>query len=180
MALIDITYFIGERHIANVSSPSVAENIIDMIAIYEPELLEALLGIDLYADLLEGLEQDPIEARWTDLVDGTVFIYRGQKVRWIGLRNAQKRSPLADFVYFKYKADNVEHTVGAGNMQSNAENGTIVSPMGKMVPAWNSMSASLNTLFCFIESRGLDYSSWTRPRSSFVKSLLNPVNSFNI
>jgi hypothetical protein len=85
MALIDRTYFIGELNLAGTERAPVQEVLDWFIAKYEPELLERLLGYDLYAAFKTGLTQSTIEQRWTDLLEGTTYTWGSRTKRWRGL-----------------------------------------------------------------------------------------------
>lgn len=50
-----------------------------------------------------------------------------------------KKSPIANYVYFKYQADNVTFTTGSGEKKSTTPITVNVSPRVKMVRAWNEM-----------------------------------------
>ena len=88
MALIDRSYFIGELNLAGINrndDGSPGPTLDWFIAKYEPELLERILGYDMYAAFKEGLTQSTIEQRWTDLLEGTTYTWGSRTKRWRGL-----------------------------------------------------------------------------------------------
>lgn len=83
MAFIDKSYFIGELNLPRTSNALVEERLTHFIEKYETDLLEKILGFELYAAFIAGVQEDTIEQRWTDLLFGTT--YCDGKHRWKGL-----------------------------------------------------------------------------------------------
>lgn len=85
MALIDRSYFIGELNLSGTDRAPIQQVVDWFIAKYEPELLERILGVDMYAAFKQGLTQSTIEQRWTDLLEGTTYTWGSRTKRWRGL-----------------------------------------------------------------------------------------------
>jgi len=94
MSLIDSSYFVtGEYEIANIvgAAEVVTTNVAKLttfITKYEPEYIQALLGITLYDEFIAGLAVTPTpEAKWTDLKNKTNskldFILKGYDRKYL-------------------------------------------------------------------------------------------------
>lgn len=71
--LIDKSYFYGPLALAQLSQ---ADNLILLnryIQLYEPKILKAVLGYELYKALQAGLLVDPVASRWTNLLYGAEY-----------------------------------------------------------------------------------------------------------
>lgn len=107
MSLITPSYFIGPLTIAQLGQPSVNNDLITQINLYEPELLIAALGYELYDDFSSGLAASVIDQKWIDLRDGIVFnlttnfpgwfpsyfynfwrMNQTRKVKWVGFSSS--------------------------------------------------------------------------------------------
>ena len=149
--LIDSTYFIGEISLpAQVLTGTLAD-INPFIVKYEREALIDLVGYTLYKQLKVGIEAgspDYGEVKWKRLITGYEYSidYLGDThlVKWNGLINSELISLLAYYIYYQYVKYHATHTSGLGELLTNAENASKISPSQKMVNAWNR----------FIELRG--------------------------
>jgi hypothetical protein len=136
--------FIGEVRIANTSQEDVAADLNHFIQKYEPIFLTELLGETLYADLSAGLGEVPIPEKWT------------------GLKNKIKLS-IVNYIYWYYITDQHIQTVGVGQAVSKAGNATIVSPVTKLVRAWNEMQQNNIAAIKFINANTEDYGDYYKP-----------------
>ena len=103
MSLINSTYFVGPLSVAQLGQVSVQNDLQLCIDRNETDFLQAVLGIELYSDMISGLSQSIIDQRWLNLLSGTTFqsttnfpgylpmwIYRNwymnttRQVRWVG------------------------------------------------------------------------------------------------
>jgi hypothetical protein len=137
--VIDKTYFIRELNIAQLSDVAVAESLDLFIAKYEPIFLKRLFGPVLGAEILIGsLEEQPspiIEF----LLDGGLFEQDGNIYTWDGLRNANKISPIANFVFFHFVNDRITQQSGIGEVKPLGQNSEVVSADERLVMVWNEM-----------------------------------------
>lgn len=87
MALIDRSYFAGgELNLPGLNRIEIQENIDLLILKREPELLTYLFGIKMYNDFIQGLGEDPIAQKWTDLLQGVTYeVSPGCFKKWRGL-----------------------------------------------------------------------------------------------
>jgi hypothetical protein len=101
VSLIDKTYFVGELDIPNWSNANVAARLQLFIDKYEARFLKQLLGNDLYTDFIAGIQEDPMDELWSNLLYGAGL--------WSGL--VQMDSSLAASVL---AAGNTAVVVGRG------------------------------------------------------------------
>lgn len=142
MRFTDITYYRGEILIpfANKDTTSFEETYID---VFEEDLLVCVLGRKLYNEFIAGLSvADPlvIDPIWIAIRDGKEYniMHDGlpMTVKWEGLKNTKKVSPLSYFVYTQYIKDNYKQMTGLGNSVATKENAESVSISEKAVNAY--------------------------------------------
>lgn len=87
MPLIDRSYFAGgELNLPGLNRIEIQENIDMLIMKREPELLTMLFGIKMYQDFIQGLGEDPILQKWTDLLEGVTYEESPNRFKkWRGL-----------------------------------------------------------------------------------------------
>ena len=138
MAYTDYTYYVNEINVpANAMGTDSFESVIDR---YEPEILQYLLGYQLY----ELLKASPTDARFVALIEGDEFSfnYAGTTIntKWEGLKNSKKISLLSYYVYYSYRNQNETFFSGIGQVQSLGENSTKVDARPKLIDIWNKMT----------------------------------------
>jgi hypothetical protein len=136
MAIINVTFFKSEIALPQLSSPAVQENVNRYINTYEPAFLNEVLGYEFATAFVDGLAEDPVLQKWTDLKDGALFIEpsTNQQTKWPGISNS-----IAYYVYYHLRKDDSVTTTSAGDSVSRAENASMVSSARKMTIAWNQM-----------------------------------------
>ena len=142
MAFIDNTYFVGEIAVPNQTGTiSNATAIIQAIGQYEKEILISLLGYKLYSLLIADLDAEglPQTQPFIDLVDGAEFEINGILLKWNGLKNSDKQSLIAYYTYYKMIERETVHNSGIGAILAKGEKGNRVSPVNKMINAWDRM-----------------------------------------
>ncbi len=163
MNLIDKTYFVGKFSIAQVEQKAVNDKLKDLIATYQPQLLKACLGYELYAAFMEGLDvgsDETVDQRWLDLKNGKVFTTTyGKTEEWIGFTNSNKLqfSPLVSYVYYQWLCDLNTQVAGINTVQSKAENAVIASPAQRMTEAYNQMVLDVRILWEFLNANESTY-----------------------
>jgi hypothetical protein len=86
MSLIDRTYFVGELNIPNASQAAIGSEIDLFIEQYEDQLLNEVLGYSLNKAFKAGMQEVPVDQKWTDLIEGIEYTDINSKVRfWKGL-----------------------------------------------------------------------------------------------
>lgn len=163
--LIDRSYFIGPLTIAQVEHKAVNDNLTVFINRHEPAVLQAALGYDLYSSFTDGLDVgsgEDIEQLWIDLRDGKSFTNTSNQPRvWNGFaNNTTKLSAHAGFIYWEYFDDLASQVSGVGMTQTDAENAKVVSPMPKMIKAWNSSLKQIEVLWEFLEANKETYTDY--------------------
>ena len=135
--LIDSTYFKGDILLTNKTD--LATDISEAIARYEKEILISLLGYKLYKLMVASPTVEPYKS----LIEGAEFelTFDGitQLQKWNGLKNSDKESLIAFYTYYKYQERNFVKPSAIGAVKPKAENAETVSPVWKMVNAWNEM-----------------------------------------
>lgn len=135
--LIDSTYFKGDILLTNKTD--LASDISEAIARYEKEILVSLLGYKLYKNIIATPTIEPYKS----LIEGAEFelTFDGitQLQKWNGFKNSDKISLIAYFVYYKYQERNFTKPSGIGVIKPKAEAAETVTPVWKMVEAWNNM-----------------------------------------
>lgn len=139
MNLIDTTYFVGEINLPSKTQNNVSYN--QAIKQYEPEILDLLLGYELRKKLYADLDGDgkPQADRFKALVNGAEFTINDQLKKWSGLLNTNKESLISYYAFYKITERTTTHITSVGNRSVNAEATQIVSPIDKMLNAWDKM-----------------------------------------
>lgn len=151
------TYYRGEIYIPQ-AKPSIADTILDddftlILDKYEEDCLIKCLGFSLYKELTDNLDlkkatliKDGADAKWGKLVNGDSYTKSGQTATsvWRGMRfkspltsSTYNRSFLANYVYWYYEKSRYITTTGVGTVKEEAKNGLMVTPLQKVVDAWN-------------------------------------------
>ncbi len=85
MNIIDYTFFHGEINLPQAGNADGQAKLAGFIAQHEPELLQDILGYDLWEAFTTGIAQSTIEQKWLDLLSGKVFTNAaGIKKKWPG------------------------------------------------------------------------------------------------
>lgn len=157
-SLIDETYFVNDITIPNPASTDVANKITGAITKYEKEILIKLLGYPLYKLLIANPTVEPYKS----LIEGADFSFElnGRTINehWNGLTNTDLVSLISYFVYYNIINNTTSKTVGIGEILSMSENGERISPISKMVNAWNNMV----DLYGLIEPEVVRYSGFNK------------------
>lgn len=146
-----------------MTTSAITGDVNNYISYYETEYLIKVLGKEVYeqfSEYLQSEEKEPVKL-WDDL-----------KSMLVGTMGGMKISPIANYIYFFY-ARNHQCDVTVNGVKKDSDVGDLVSPMGKMVSAWNSMVIMNADLYKWLDTQHIE--GWT-----FDKSLLKPVNTFNL
>lgn len=143
MSFIDSTYLNGE-----IAYPNLTDNATMLTAAitqYEKEILISALGYKLYSLLIADCTNFvPATQKYKDLVNGVEFEHEsitGETItlKWEGLKNTQKQSLIAYYVYCKLLERESIHLSDVGTLVLKSEGGERVSPYDKMIMAWDRM-----------------------------------------
>lgn len=152
--IIDNTYFRGALLIANaVESPTVSQYINVQITEKQEYFLVDMMGAVLYEKFDQWQTAGSALGLWYDLMNGKTFSTSdGMPVKWIGLKNAKKISPLANFIYYELQNDSITKTVSGGEAKPKLENAQSGSAELKMVHAWNCLVDMLGPYVLFMDT----------------------------
>ncbi len=135
--LIDSTYFKGEILLTNKTA--LADYITEAITRYEKEILISLLGYKTYKAMIAAPETEPYKS----LIEGAEFelTFDGitQLQKWEGLKNTDKESLIAYYVYYKYQERTFTRSSGVNVVRPKAEAAETTTSLWKMINAWNRM-----------------------------------------
>lgn len=178
--LINSSFFVANRTIAQLSENSVRTNLELFIKRFQYDYLTRVMGLTLYKLFEAEYVGENKPQKWVDLVNGVEFTYRGALCVWPGLANQTfKTSPIADYVYYYYQRDKVTAVVGSGTMVPNVENGEVVVNRGRMVDAFNAAVKGAQLLEMYLLSRPTDYPEYPGV-SDANKYHFTPVNLLNL
>lgn len=140
--LIDTTYFIGDIEIPNVSQTEIKADVNNSIVNYEKEVLIALLGYNLYKDLLAAILAPVSGDKWDKLINGEEFTFTVNGVtktrKWEGLKGLNKKSVIAYYIFYLHQQKRQTYSAGVGGEVSAAtENSVKVDYTTRMVRIWN-------------------------------------------
>jgi len=148
MSLIDYTYFVRDINVPVLATDSSDNNytkLNDSISRYENDVLKSLLGYALWKEFTDAVtaatEESPLAQKWVDLRDGKELSFEvfGQSVstKWNGLKNTDKVSLLAYYVYYQHRLYGQTSYTGLGETKAKGENSVVADGSFKIVSAWN-------------------------------------------
>ncbi len=153
----------------------VINNFNQFIEDQEAEILKQLLGIKLYDEFIEGLEEDYPEQKWLDLRDGARYEIGANTYEWKGL--VTRTGAIVPYIYSMWLGVKWKSVSNIGVSVGKAENADMVSPateISRGSAAFLGMIGSKkfckkeNTLYGFLTTNLTDYSSllWTDYRTA--------------
>jgi hypothetical protein len=137
-------------------------------------VLEKVLGYELYQLLKASPEVD----RFKKIIDGAEFTNINGKLRkWVGLKNSDKRSPIAFLSYYWYQRQNATQSTGIGDVLAMPENSTNKPSIQKLVQAYNngvelignSREVNSGSLYNFMTCSNL-YPEWDFDEIKYINS----------
>ena len=179
-SLINSSFFIRDINLVNTTKPEVLERITSFIRKYEPECLQKILGYPLYKLFLTESS-----ARMTDLLYGADYIDElGNLEKWQGLVHDTDISLIADYIYYFIQEADAKKTTGVSTAAMKTAAAESVSPMDKMINAWNFFSSETKSMISFLWmqkniSNERVYPEFTAHQYLKTKNLSRPINSFN-
>lgn len=172
--IIDTSYFVGDIVIPNLNQPAIRTSLERVINETEKDVLESVLGYELYKKLLAT----PNESRIVSIIEGVEFTNtKGKIKKWTGLKNADKKSPLALFSYYWYQRQNVTQTTSVGEVLAMPENSANKPSIHKLVTAWNkavelignSKEPNIGSLYNYMYCSGL-YPEWDFQEVKYINA----------
>ena len=138
----------------------------------EEDILKATLGLTLYNEFIEGLEEDYPAQKWLDLRDGATYQIEGDTAlyEWKGLKT--RKGAMVPYIYALWCLKDYKQASSSGiTTLPKVENSEVLGPM-QAVRAYNDCVQMLgwqkwskNTLYGFLTANATDYESlvWTSP-----------------
>lgn len=159
--ILDNSYFKAEIFIPNLvgSSPvnQARSTELEYFAeMYEKDYLELMFGETMAAAIIAAPESY-----------SALMVY---------LLTQTKGSPLANYVYYHFRANELTLTTGAGESTLNTENATNKSATYKLVKAWNNMVDMSQKAFDYVAENSGDYADY----DSEVSFPFEKINTFGI
>lgn len=161
--IIDATYFVGEINIAQLGQPEVLELVNRFIKKYEKRFMKEYFGATL-AKKINDENTTPGDPLMEAILTGADFEYKGEPVEWVGLKNTDKVSPIANYVFYFFAEDQLTSQSQVGEVYNKAENAELVSPDSRLAYIWNDMIEMLEPLELLLkdgnysERRGKNFS----------------------
>lgn len=150
-------YFQNNIAVPNLGTGSIHRTAFqETIDQYVKEYLETILGYRLASRLMSIMDSyDPLSPSSTDvmyryLVFGTTYVHEtdGRTYKWGGFTThvdddgnilGDKISPIANYVYCRFRQNTATNTMGNSEVTSVHEHSVTSTPYYKVVQAWNEM-----------------------------------------
>lgn len=161
--ITQLSDFVGEIVIANATTPTgagqtgsgVGTNLTWFINQYEPEFLNELFGTSFAALFVAGIAADPVDARWTAILNIPGF-----------------KLAIDRYIYYWYMRDQAEQTVGIGVGRPKSTNMVNVSGKDKVVKAWYKMYRVCWQVLRFLQCNATTYPEYCLPRWYYPFSVI--------
>lgn len=196
--IIDTSYFDGPLILPALSDAGSRAALEGMIDFYQSHYLIGVLGYTLGNLFIQALQLESTSApggftggfdsgfengntavdraRFSFIRDGITYPYEGSKIRWNGLKNTQKKSPLANFVYYQIKEQEITQSSQSGEVKSKNEAANRASPRYKMIRAYNEMVEENRILFGMVSTLHLPLTAGGPPEMVFPELMPNECN----
>ena len=170
--LIDKRYFTGDLYIPNLTSSGAGvsefvsksnELVLNKLIVkHEKSFLEKVLGKEMASLFLTEIKKTPVEEKWNTL-----------KCHIVDQENLL--SPLANYVYYWYLRNQITETAGVGEVITQTNNAVIVSPVEKMVRAWNEMIDNVHDIVMHVNANKRDFTCFNPDYKSDVFFKINSM-----
>jgi hypothetical protein len=118
------------------------------------------------------------------LTDGKKFLlndtyfFKGIKSSFAPVSGTERRSLIANFVYYWYQRTKASESSGVGESITKTENAARTSPADKMTAAWNEMAVWVKEMILFLRSKEDVYPEFLIQYMN--PQYIRPINSFNL
>jgi hypothetical protein len=161
---IDTSYFYNLLNLPQAGNTEGEQDVENFIDQYESEYLACVLGLSLYRAFVTGTEGSGVPAeRWANLLNGGDFTYKSCLYNWPGFAPsapAQKISPIANYVFFKYVSNKTTDFTLVGEVASTTDNNRNVSPVDRLTEVWNRMVDLNKLLYQYLKANKSVYPEW--------------------
>jgi hypothetical protein len=133
--------FVGQIAIPNLSSDRPDGQLVTtLIERIEPNWLDTFFGVPTAINVQDQLDNSTNDTPYKEIVDGATYVdLNGDTQVWVGLVNAKKFNPIANYIYCEYlKEKEIPLTNISGVKQAN-ENGIRGDLSMKFARVWNEM-----------------------------------------
>lgn len=144
-------------------------------------------GVTKIVSLIDTDDRLHTTTIWDDIIQ-TAAYYKGEK--WYNFYNLASLKPaIICYVYYWFRRDAATSFSGTGEIVSNNENSTVVSPIAKMVDRWNEMVKNNYVVVKFINDNTTDYGAYYSPewftwrydwQCRFIPDIFKVQNTLNI
>lgn len=141
---------------------------------YQKELLEMLLGFNLYSYLDENYDSETAD-KWKDLIDGVdeYFTYATYRKKYTGVKKM-----IAYYVYFKWVTTETTSQTNEGETKDLSVNGESVINIDKIINAFNRMVDLYNDAQNYIEYK--NYSEGSDYYDDYDSTYIQKINAFGL
>ena len=179
--IVTTSFFIRDLNLPNTGNPAIAERINSFIAKYEPACLLEILGYPLFNKF--GSESS---SRMTELLNGGEYTDALCELQsWEGLKHDDNQSLIANYIYYYFQKASATQTTGVSTGVMKTEEGTSVSPIDKMISAWNDYSEGVARMSSFLWNKKKDdgkrvYPEFTSHQFLKTTGVSRKINFFGI
>lgn len=160
--LITPDFFFGEINIPNSEDTDVAKSISMSIAFHEGEILQRLLGYELYKSFISN----PSTQRFQDLVNGVEYSSSGRLKKWRGLIYSNSgTTPVAQIVGYTLKSEEQIETDETVGFNSGENTFTFDGTLG--TEDWRGYDITVNRAEYGVMIKDVDYS-WNKTTGTFT------------
>lgn len=144
--IVQVSDFTGDNQVVNKFDADVYALLNQTIDKREPEFLKMLFGCDFYNVFEAGINADPVDQRWPDLIAQTDL-----------------KPAIVDFVYFYWIRKNARTLMAAGNSQMQSANAITIDSKFTQSETWNEMVKYVYKIIKFITASG-NYPEYVEPQ----------------
>lgn len=134
--LIDTTYFVNDISLPTSGTYS---DVTAFITRFEKEILKQVLGYELW-EYVRDYDANVSAQRIKDIVEGKEYTVsynnRDQIIKWNGLKNDDKISLIAYYVYYQYMRAKATTTQVVGEVKPEQENSRQAQMNMKIMNTW--------------------------------------------
>lgn len=177
--LVTNLMFVAEINIPNNTSPEVVETINWLINKYEPEILEKLMGYELYGAYISN----PEDQRIVDLISGVEYVKDdGTLAQWKGLKQSSTVSILANYIYYQWQVFNVVKQGGQNTVIPKGAMSINISPNIKMIKAWNDLVTQVRLMVQYLTAETVadTYPEYSSKVSLDALCFFRKINEFDL
>jgi hypothetical protein len=120
------------------------------IPYFQEKFMLSVFGYHFYKELQSNYTDNT--SVWYKIVNGSEYSVNDFVYRWDGLVNANKTSPLADYIFAKYRMQEQVTTESTNFTQNNAELATVINGGVKISEVLRRMDSEIQALYWFIYS----------------------------